>query len=555
MHQIELVLVLLAVAGPLQILARRLTVPFPSLLVLGGLALAFVPGLPRIDRDPELVFFIFVPPLLYWTSLTTSYRELRDLVGPVARLSTALVLITMAAVAMVVHTLIPDFTWASAFLLGAIVAPPDPIAPSAVLRPLGIPQEITTVLEGEGLFNDATAIVAYRIALSAALIGTFSPADAGLRLVLAGAGGIIIGIAAGWAIVFARHRIRHFPMVENTLSLLSPFIAYIPAEAVGASGILAVVALGLYLQRREASIIAPATRIQAEAMWTMLTFLLESVIFIAIGLELPHVISGLRTHSILTVIGYAAIVTVVLIIVRFIWVTGSVSLMHYARRGKEGKAAPTWKEGALVAWAGLRGSNSLVIALAIPFVTRTGAPFPARDLILFITFGVIFATLVLQGLTLSRVVTLLHLPVEVTDQSDEAVARVAEAHSALAKLDELVAAGGVSPHLEHRVRERYTARLNRWRAMRNAHGSDSTERQNDARDSWDASASEYTRIRTELLGAERAALATLLDNEKVSDHVLRRLRRELDLETMLLESAEAGGGRGSPYEVTGLIDV
>lgn len=214
MHQIELVFVLLAVSGALQILARRLTVPYPSLLVIGGLALAFIPGLPRIDRDPEVLFFVFIPPLLYWTAVTTSLHELRDLFGPVARLSTGLVVLTMVAVAVVIHALSPEFSWGSALLLGAIVAPPDPVAAAAVIRPLGISREVTTVLEGEGLFNDATALV-----------------------------------------------------------------AYVPANAVGASGVLAVVALGLYLGRRRSEIISPATRIQGEAMWTVLTFMLESVDF------------------------------------------------------------------------------------------------------------------------------------------------------------------------------------------------------------------------------------------------------------------------------------
>lgn len=533
-------------------LARRLTVPYPSLLVIGGLALAFIPGLPRIDRDPEVLFFVFVPPLLYWTAVTTSLRELRDLFGPVARLSTVLVLLTMVAVAVVIHALSPEFSWGSAFLLGAIVAPPDPVAASAVIRPLGISREVTTVLEGEGLFNDATALVAYRVALTAVLIGTFSPTHAAINLVAAGAGGIGIGLAAGWLIVMARRRIGQFPIVENTLSLLSPFIAYVPADAVGASGVLAVVALGLYLGRQGSEIMSPATRIQGEAMWTVLTFMLESVIFILIGLELPRVVNALSTHSLTTLLGYAVLTTVVCIVVRFVWVAVAVTLLRRSRRRRHKEVSPPWNEGALVAWAGMRGADSLVIALALPLVTNTGKPFPGRDLIVFITFGVIFATLVVQGLTLVPAIKLLRLPSDPFDRTEEAIARAAEAKAALRRLDQIAVAGKVSPHIISILRNRYAARLERWSARRAGSGADPTETQTAVEERWDTHAAEYAHVHEELLGAERDSLTELRKNERVSDYVLRRLQRELDLEIMLLDSSQAEGDElnsASPFEV------
>lgn len=555
MYEIELVFVLLAVSGALQLLARRLTVPYPSLLVIGGLALAFIPGLPRIDRDPEVIFFVFIPPLLYWTAVTTSLRELRDLFGSVARLSTGLVLLTMVVVAAVIHALSPEFSWGSALLLGAIVAPPDPVAASAIIRPLGISREISTVLEGEGLFNDATALVAYRVALTAVLLGTFSPTHAAINLIVAGAGGIAIGLAAGWLIVLARRHIGQFPIVENTLSLLSPFIAYVPADAVGTSGVLAVVALGLFLGRQRTEITSPATRIQSEAMWTVLTFMLESIIFILIGLELPRVVAALSTHSLTTLLGYAALTTVVCIAIRFLWVAVAVALLRRSRRRRHKEVSPSWSEGALVAWAGMRGADSLVIALAIPMVTSAGRPFPARDLILFITFGVIFATLVVQGLTLAPAIKLLRLPSDPFDTTHEAVARAAEARAALKRLGQLSVTERISPHIISVLRNRYAARLKRWSARRAGSSANPTETQTAVEEKWDTHADEYAHVREELLRAEQGALTELRTHERVSDYVLTRLQRELDLEMMLLDSSQAEGDElnsASPFEVDDL---
>lgn len=537
MRKLELILALLAVSATVQMLARRFRVPYPSLLVIGGLALALIPGLPRIDSDPALLFLIFVPPLLYWTALTTSVRELKDVIGPVARLSTVLVLLTMTVVAVVVHSLSSEFSWASAFLLGAIVAPPDPIAATAVIVPLGVSRRITSVLEGEGLLNDATALVAYRVALTAALTGTFSASHASLRLLTAGIAGAAIGLVAGWLIVIFRRTVTgRLPIVENTLSLLSPFLAYIPADTIGASGVIAVVTLGLYLGRQDPKSMAPATRVQAEAMWTMLTFLLESLIFIMIGLELPHIMMGLRNYSIPTLLLYATVVTLACMAVRFAWVGVSVALLRAARRRKHRKIEPAWNEGALVAWAGMRGGDSLVIALAIPFVTTSNTLVPARNLIVFITFSVIFATLVLQGMTLSPIVKLLGLHRDSSGIAEEIVARIAQSRAAVHAIDDITAHGGPEARIATAVRSRYSARLARWVARRDGRDDDATKDETQAANEMAGMADVVTRVNQQIIGAQRDSLLKLRESETINDDVLRQLQRELDLESMLLES-------------------
>jgi len=551
LRELELIIALLAVFATVQMLAHRWSVPYPSLLVIGGLALAFIPGLPRIDSDPELLFLIFVPPLLYWAALTTSVRELKDVIGPVARLATALVLLTMAAVAVVAHLLSPEFSWASAFLLGAIVAPPDPIAATAVVVPLGVPRRITAVLEGEGLLNDATSLVAYRVALTAAVTGVFSVSSASIRLLTAGVAGAAIGLIIGWLIALFRRTVTgRLPTVENTLSLLSPFIAFIPADAIGASGVIAVVTLGLYLGRQDPKSMAPASRVQAEAMWTMLTFLFQSLIFIMIGLELPHIMRGLEDHSIPTLLIYASVITLVCMLVRFVWVGISVTVLRAVRRRKHKRIEPAWNEGALVAWAGMRGGDSLVIALAIPFYTNSGVPIPARNLIIFITFFVIFVTLVGQGITLSPVVRALGLHRDPSGKAEETTARIAQAQAALAVIDDMIAHGGIDARIGTRMRSRYADREKRWTARNDGHDKDATSEEREAADEMAGVSDTVMRANERIISAQRGSLLHLRESGTINDDVLRQLERELDLETMLLESKnldDRDAGAWSPY--------
>lgn len=553
MHEIELVLALLAGAAALQIVARRLHVPPPSLLVIAGLALALIPGLPQLDRNPEILFLVFIPPLLYQTAVTTSIRRMHDLFGSIARLATGLVLVTMTGVAIVAHAMAPALPWGAAFVLGAVVAPPDPVAASAVMRPLGVRRDVTAVLEGEGLLNDAVAIVAYRLAVAAVLTGAFSLPRAVIQLILSGAGGIAIGLATGWAIVFIRRRVGHFPIVANTLSLLSPFIGYIPADALGTSGILSVVTLGLYVARREFNIASSAARVQAEAMWTMIRFLLESVIFMMVGLELPSVVRALRGQSMAELVAIIAAVTGIALALRAAWVAIAVATLRTVRRLQREPAAPSWREGALVAWAGMRGGDSLVIALAIPFTVASGAPFPGRPLIIFVTFGVILVTLVGQGLTLTPIVRWLGLDSSGDDDVlGEAIARRAMADTALRHIAHAASATpATDQRMIERLRSLYTLRRDRWHAQEDA-AADAQSTVAQARGaSWDRTAEAHARLQREIIEAERRTLGLLRTDDRVSEDVLQRLQRELDLERMVIDSNHAGeGGLGeSPYEV------
>ena len=526
----ELLMLLVAVAGALRILAQKWGVPHPALLVLGGLAVALIPKLPQPNVDPELLFVIFVPPLLYWSALTISLREMRSLLGPIVRLGTGLVIVTIAAVAAIIHALVPSVGWPAAFVLGAIVSPPDPVAASAVLRPLGAPRDVTTLLEGEGLINDATALVAYRLAVAAVVAGSFSLWHAAGSFAITGVGGALVGLAAGWLIALVRTHMGHVVVVENALSLLSPYIAYLPADALHTSGVLAVVTMGIYLGVRGPHVVAPATRLQAGAMWSMVTFLLESLIFMLVGLELPRVMQALRTHGFEELLVMVLVTTLVCIVVRFVWVFISIFIADSDGGANKTSSSKRWKKPFFIAWAGLRGADSLVIAIALPLTTRSGAPFPSRDLIIFVTFGVIFVTLVLQGFTLAPLVRRLGLEGDNAEAREERMARIAMADAALTALRESEHDGDVPPEVVAKMRAEYQQRL------RSAERTHMPEQQNRA------GATAYLALRRRLQGAERAELLRLVESGKIGGDVMLHMQRQLDLRDLLLTYDEEAGG-------------
>ncbi|HZY56774.1 MAG TPA: cation:proton antiporter, partial [Rubrobacteraceae bacterium] len=316
-----MILVLLGAVAALATLAHRLGVPYPILLVLGGLVLGFVPGLPQVELKPELVFLLFLPPLLYVSALFTSWRDFRANLRPISLLAVGLVLMTTCVVAVVAHAAIEGLDWASAFVLGAIVSPTDAVAATAVAQRLGVPRRIVTVLEGESLVNDATGIVAYRIAAAAVVPGAFSLWEAGLQFVVGAVGGVAVGLAVGWVILWARRHVSEDPSVQNIISLLTPFVAYLPAEELPAyiqddlhfSGVLAVVAAGLYLGRRGPYVISPETRLQGYAVWELVTFLLNGLIFILVGLQLRGIVEGLSEYSVTNLVLYGGLISLTVI--------------------------------------------------------------------------------------------------------------------------------------------------------------------------------------------------------------------------------------------------
>jgi Na+/H+ antiporter len=522
MGEIESLIFLLGAAALLAQLARMLNVPYPIFLVLGGLGIGFVPGLPEIEIAPEVIFIIFLPPLLSAAAFFSSPLELRAHLRPILLLAIGLVLCTMAAIAVVAHFLI-GLPWAAAFVLGAILAPTDPVAAEAVFRRLGVPGRVETVVGGESLVNDGTGLVAYRIAVGA-VGGTFVFWEAGLDFLLVGGGGIILGLILGRILLPLWARVRE-PSIFIALSLLTAYTVYILAEEVlHLSGILAVVSYGLYRGWQDPWLFPDAsTRMQNISFWEVLIFLLEALLFVLIGQQLPSILDGLGEYSTAQVLLYAALVYGVLVGTRFVWFFATPSLHPIFDRLLRGRYLRSpWQERFVMVWSGMRGAVSLAAALAVPLTTQDGSPFPGRDLILFLTFYAILAALVLQGLTLGPIINALRL----RDDEDagtlaELQARLEGARAALDRLEEICEDSSIPPGAQESMREDYEERIRRYTAGIEAGGTTAEYAQSSAawRD-W----------RRELLAAEREAIVSLRDRGQITPQMMRRIMRDLDLE-------------------------
>lgn len=515
--------ILVAVAL-LLIVAQQVRVPYPILLVVGGLGLSFVPGIPEIQLPPDLVLIAVLPPLLYGTAFFTSLRDLRENAGAISLLAVGLVLTTMLVVAAVAHFLIPDLSWHGAFVLGAVVSPTDPTAAAAIAERLGLPRRIVALIEGESLVNDGTALVAYKFAVVAVVTGTFSLADAAGSFVLNVAGGIAIGLGIGFLIRQVRRRLDD-PPLEITISLLSGFFAYLPAQAAGVSGVLAAVTVGIYMGWHTPELTSAQTRLQGIAVWEIVFFLLNALLFTLIGLQLPGILDALSGRSTATLIGYAAAVTAAVIAARFLWVVPGTYLTARFRRRRRPIQDPV-KTAILLGWSGMRGAVSLAAALALPLTTDAGQPFPDRQLIIFLTFGVIFGTLVLQGLTLPAVVKTLGLEDEGRAEKEEAKARVYAAEAALARLEELAEEDWVREDTLERLRGLFGFRRERFSSRFDPESDGAIE---------DRSAA-FQRLQRELLEAERNAVFELRRTGRIDDAVMRRVVRDLDLEEARLDA-------------------
>jgi monovalent cation/hydrogen antiporter len=525
MSHIEAVIVSLLVAvAVLSALATRIGVPYPILLVLGGLALSFVPGVPQIELRPELVLLAVLPPLLYGTAFFTSLRELRANVGPISALAIGLVLMTMVAVAAVAHEAI-GLDWATSFVLGALVSPTDPTAASAIAQCLGLPRRLSAVIEGESLVNDGTALVAYRFAVVAVVSGSFSLADAAGRFVLNVVGGIAIGLAVGYLIRQLRRRLDN-PPVEITIALLSGYFGYLPAQAAGVSGVLAAVTVGIYMGWHTPELTTPQTRLQGQGVWEIAFLLLNGLLFALVGLQLPGIVDRLSGRTTGELIGDAALVTGVVVGARFLWIIATAiippTLSGWAR---DHDPLSGWRAKSVLAWSGMRGAVSLAAALAIPLSTDAGAGFPDRDLIIFITFGVILGTLVVQGLTLPALIQVLGLEDDGLAEKEEAKARIHAAEAALARLEELVEEEWVREDTAERMRGLYGFRRDRFSSRFDPDGDGTVE----------GRSLDYQRLRRELLDAERDAVVELRRTGRIDDEVMRRVVRDLDLEDARLD--------------------
>jgi monovalent cation/hydrogen antiporter len=542
MDQIEIVIGLLVVVAVLATLASRLGVPYPILFVIGGSVLGFVPGLPRVKLDPELVFLLFLPPLLYVSALFTSWRDFRANLRAISLLALGLVLMTTFVVAVVVHA-IAGLPWAAAFVLGAIISPTDAIAATTIAQRLGVPRRIVTILEGESLVNDATGIVAYRVAVAAVVTGAFSVWEAGLQFVVGAAGGVAVGFAVGWLIVWARRHVSEDPSVQNIVSLLTPFVAYLGAEelphglwvrlhdlfgtpvALHFSGVLAVVTTGLYLGRKSPTITSSGTRLQGFATWELITFLLNGLIFILIGLQLGNVVGGLDDYTVGELALYAVLVSLTVIVVRVVWVFPATYLPRLVSRSlRERDPSPSWRSVSIIAWTGMRGVISLAAALALPFETGSGGQFPDRDLIIFLTFCVILATLVVQGLSLPLLIRALGLEDDHIGDKEETHGRIGVADAALERLEELKEEDWVREDTAERVYGLYNYRRNRF-----------VSRFDGDPDGVEERSAAYQRLMVELLIAQRQRLIMMRDEGRIGDEVMHRIEHDLDLEESRLE--------------------
>jgi CPA1 family monovalent cation:H+ antiporter len=519
MPQAETIVLLLGLVAALVVVAQKIELPYPVVLVLAGLALSFIPHLPEVKLNPDVVFYFFLPALLYPAALFTSWRDFRRNLRAISLLAIGLVLTTMVGVAWVAHSLVPSIPWAAAFALGAIVSPPDAVAATSVIRRLPVPYRIRVVLEGESLVNDATALVALQFAVVALMTGTFSLGHATARFMIVALGGTALGLLIGFV---ARWIQRHLddPPVQITISLLTPLAAYSLAERLHVSGILAVVTAGIYLGWHGPLIVSSRFRLPAYAVWEMVVFVLNGFVFITIGLQLPGILRELRGESLISLIDDALLISAAAVLVRIGWVFVATYLPRsLSKRVRERDPYPGWRNVAVVAWTGMRGVISLAAAFALPFVLPNGNPFPGRNYILFFTFCVILVTLVFQGLTLPILIRKLRIKDDGSADEEERKARVEANKAALSLVESLANNGDFSQDAVSRLRAEYDDRLEQLELCA----------QSDENCGGGVATPQYQRLQQEALNAERQTIMRLRNLQVINDDALRRIQRDLDL--------------------------
>jgi monovalent cation/hydrogen antiporter len=518
MSPIELVLGLFVVAVVLAYVARRIGVAYPILLVLGGLVLGFLPGAPKIELEPDLVFLLLLPPILFGAGYSTPIRDFKSNLRPIILLAVGLVLFTTLIVGLVAQVLIPGINVGAAFALGAIVAPPDAVAATSIFRRLGAPGRIVTILEGESLINDASALIAYRFAVVAALTGIFSWQEATIAFLTVGLGGIVVGVVVGLILTEGWRRTSD-PTLEIMVSLLAPFAAYLPAEALGLSGVLAAVVAGLIAGRRAARVLSPDARLLGRGTWDIVLFIINALAFMLIGLQLPTILDSLTAWTGQQLLAWGVAISLTVIVARIVWVFPATYLpRRLSAKIRAREPAPPAAAVFVVSWAGMRGSVSLAAALALPL---TPVAFPQRDLVIFLTFCVIIATLVGQGLTLPWLMRRLRVTASARADEEETHARQVAVDAALARLDGLAAEYPGHVELVDQLRSRYEHEASHvW-----PHGDGPIDDEEQER-------LDHLEIRTAVLDAEREAVIRLRDDGVIGDDILRRVERDLDLEAL-----------------------
>jgi Na+/H+ antiporter len=516
-------LAIIAAVALLLVAAERTNIPYPILLVVGGLGLGFIPGIPAVELPPDLVLIAVLPPLLYGAAFFTSLRDLRENAFAITLLAIGLVLCTTVIVAVVAYELIPGLGWSEAFVLGAVVSPTDPTAATAIAERLGLPRRLVALIEGESLVNDGTALVAYKFAVVAVVSGTFSFADAAGSFAVSVVGGIGVGLGVGFLVRNVRMKISD-PALAITVSLMSGYFAYLPAVAMGVSGVLAAVTIGIYMGWYTPELTTWQTRLQGVAVWEITFFILNALLFALIGLQLPVIVDALAGYSPARLVGYAAGVSLAVIAARFLWVVPGTYVTAWMRRRKRPIQNPG-RASLILGWAGMRGAVSLAAALAIPLTTDAGGAFPNRELIIFLTFGVILTSLVVQGLSFPPLLKLIGLEDEGRTEKEETKARIYATEAALARLEELADEDWVRDDTLERVRGMFNFRRQRFRSRFDPESDGDLE----------SRSLDYQRLLRELLVAERRAVFDLRRERRIDDVVMRRVIRDLDLEEARLD--------------------
>jgi len=526
MENIALIIFLLFGVAFLGLLSNRFKFPFPIALVLSGLVIRLIPGLPTISLSPEIVFLIFLPPLLYAAAWQTSWHEFKTYWRAISLAAIGLVLLTTSVVAVVAHAIIPDISWPLSFLLGAIISPPDAIAATSVTRGLGLDPRLTSILEGESLVNDASGLIAYKYALTAILTGNFILWEAGLNFIWVVVAGIAIGLIIGFLMYLVHKNLIFDPIIEVTLTILTPFASYLIAEHFNVSGVLAVVCTGLYLSFRSGEIFTNESRIMAYSVWNVITFILNGLIFILIGLQLRNVIAGIEDYSRSELVWYGIVVSAVVILVRFIWIIPSA--LSPAMMKRINKKIPFDKRNLVVfGWAGMRGVVSMAAALALPMTLKNGAIFPHRNLIVYITFCVILVTLVFLGFTLPWIIRKLKIdPYSIAAEEYEVRTKVVS--NTITHIEENLSL--LNDELLKNIKTKYEIKFNRLQKTDLPEGYFGDKTQTVAN-----IFNEYSKLQIDLIAVERKSLNQLHRTGEANEEIIRKIERELDLEETRLK--------------------
>jgi len=536
MEDFKIVIFIMAILISLTAIANKRKLPYPILLVAAGLVIGFVPQLPNLALDPDVVFVIILPPLLYDAASKTSWHEFRTSIRPISALAITLVFFTTVAVAITAHYCIPGFSWPLAFVLGAVVSPPDAVAATGIIKGLGLNKKVITILEGESLVNDASALIAYRYAVTAVTTGGFILWKAGLQFLLVAGVGILIGMAIGYLFVFAHKKIENNPVVETSFTLLAPYVAYLAAEQFHMSGVLAVVSTGLVIAWRAPEVFSYQTRIRTRVLWDTLIFLLHGFVFILIGLQLPSIIKDVDRYPFLQMLGYGLLISLVTIVVRIIWVFAGAYWQNFFYKKKSTSESlsvndysDTWKNVLVVAWTGTRGVISLATALALPLVLQSGTLFPKRHSIIFFAFVVIFVTLVVQGLSLPLLIRWLKIKPQDNVDAEEKELQLYLANSVLHFIDQDLAVA-LDNKKQEQLKMKYEKVINDL--TKEIHRQKKAKHNKEERKPEEPD--DMLKAKLEIGKFQRELLVRLHKEGDFSDEAIKKVEREMDIDELKL---------------------